>query len=263
MRSILQTLVFYVAFLEVVAALSSGQAPLGRSSWARQRRHPKTALASSPADLELILTTDLSNLASTVNSFYTTSPVEAAALTCGIKASCSDAVSQNTAEPAPGASAEDDNTAFCWSRNSAFLLYGSLYQGVVQHFMYNELFPMLFGEGTDWTTVTEKVLLDQFVLFPFLGIPVSYLVKAAVFKQPWRGALEHYAADARKDLLLKAWAIWIPVQFCTFSVVPVHLRIPFIALVSFFWLIILSNISNRPQPLAPAEDGAWNEEPGR
>jgi len=35
------------------------------------------------------------------------------------------------------------------------------------------------------------------------------------------------------------------VQCLTFGVVPPHWRIPFIALVSFFWLIVLSSISSR------------------
>jgi len=55
-----------------------------------------------------------------------------------------------------------------------------------------------------------------------------------------------YISDARGELLWKYWAIWTPAQCLTFSVVPEHLRTPFVALVSFFWLMILSVISSRP-----------------
>jgi hypothetical protein len=60
-----------------------------------------------------------------------------------------------------------------------------------------------------------------------------------------RDALSRYVSDAKKDLLWKYWLIWTPTQCLTFSVVPVHLRIAFIASVSFFWFILLSTISNR------------------
>ena len=108
----------------------------------------------------------------------------------------------------------------------------------------------MFGAGTDWATVATKVLFDQLVLTPFVCLPVAYLVKAAVFQTPLRSGLERYVQDARKDLLLKYWALWTPTQCLTFSVVPEHLRIVFIAVVSFFWLIILSNITNRKLSLS-------------
>ena len=71
------------------------------------------------------------------------------------------------------------------------------------------------------------------------------MLKAAVFETPLRDGLDKYVQDAKGDLLWKYWAIWTPAQFFTFGVVPEHLRIPWVALVSFFWLIILSNISSR------------------
>ena len=100
-------------------------------------------------------------------------------------------------------------------------------------------------------TVAVKVLFDQLVLTPFLCLPIAYLVKAAVFERPLRSGIEHYIADAKKDLLWKYWAVWTPTQCLTFSIVPIHLRIPFIAVVSFFWLIVLSNITNRPKATTP------------
>lgn len=114
--------------------------------------------------------------------------------------------------------------------------------------------PFFFGTGTDLTTVATKVVFDQFVTTPFLCLPVAYLVKAAVFDRPLRSGLEHYVQDAKNDLLWKYWLLWTPTTSLTFSVVPEHLRIPFIAFVSFFWLIILSNISSRPKISAPGKN---------
>ena len=84
--------------------------------------------------------------------------------------------------------------------------------------------------------------------------PVS---QALAFGYGARLALRRYLADARRDLLVKYWALWTPVQCLTFGVVPPQWRVPFIALVSFFWLLVLSSISSRGDlaaPPAPAAD---------
>ena len=36
------------------------------------------------------------------------------------------------------------------------------------------------------------------------------------------------------------WSVWIPAQCITFGIMPLHLRLPFIASVSFFWCCVLS-----------------------
>jgi len=193
------------------------------------------------------------DLLSAVDSFYQTAPYQAAFLTCGVKASLSDTISQKTVEKVQSSTGEVSEHRFCFSRNFAFILYGGLYQGVTQHVIFNEIYPAVFGSGTDLQTVAVKVLFDQLVLTPFLCLPIAYLVKAAVFQYPLQEGLDKYVMDAKKDLLWKYWAIWTPTQCLTFSVVPEHLRIPFIAMVSFFWLIILSNITSRPLPTAPGK----------
>jgi hypothetical protein len=183
-----------------------------------------------------------------VDTFYQTSPIQAAFLTCGVKASLSDTISQRSVEMVCSKTGKVTAHRFCFSRNGAFILYGALYQGVTQHLIYNDIYPVIFGTGTDAGTVAAKVVFDQLVHAPLLALPVAYLVKAAVFKYPLAEGLQRYAADAQRDLLWKYWLLWTPVQCLTFSVVPEHLRIPFIAVVSFFWLIVLSNISSRPEP---------------
>ena len=296
------------------------------------------------------------DLLTAVNAFYQTAPIQAAFLTCGVKASLSDTISQKTVEKVYSNSGAVTEHRFCFSRNFAFLLYGGLYQGVAQHVIFNEIYPVkpstccraahacimlsaahddhqqklpacyglslctqvVFGTGTDFQTVASKVLFDQLVLTPLLCLPIAYLVKAVVFRYPLKEGLEKYLADAKKEcvryliaplsvppwvihppsltcaqhdaraslwlcpfttcppsynmppvltvprlphpafltppssncfssLLWKYWAIWTPTQCLTFSIVPDHLRIPFIAVVSFFWLIILSNITSRAE----------------
>lgn len=135
--------------------------------------------------------------------------------------------------------------AIAWPRTIAFLLYGGLYQGVCQLFIFNEIFPALFGTGTDLPTVVAKVLTDQFVLTPLICLPVAYIFKALAFRYGIGEALRRYVTDAKRDLLIKYWLLWGPVQCLTFSVVPPQWRIPFIACVSFVWTFLLSSISSR------------------
>lgn len=140
-----------------------------------------------------------------------------------------------------------------WPRNLAFLFYGGLYQGCVQYYLFNDCYSAWFGDGDDLVTLCEKVLFDQLVLTPFLCLPVAYVMKAIAFRYSVAEGLRRYFADAKRDLLLKYWAIWTPVQCVTFGFVPAELRIPFIAVVSFFWLIILSSISSRDDAQTPVD----------
>ena len=141
-------------------------------------------------------------------------------------------------------------------RTIAFLFYGGLYQGCFQEFMFNGIFPKLFGEGIGMNVVVKKVAFDMLVISPFLCLPVAYFIKAVVFGQTMKEGLNRYIHDIQHNKLLKKyWAIWAPVQCCTFTVVPPELRITFIAFVSFFWLILLSTVSARsmtvPKGAAP------------
>jgi protein Mpv17 len=139
-------------------------------------------------------------------------------------------------EPKPG---------IVWRRTLAFLLYGGLYQGCVQYFIFNECFPRWFGSGEDVWTVATKVLFDLFALTPFLCLPFAYLFKAFAFRYSPAEGISRYLEDAKRDLLVKYWIFWGPTQCITFGVMPAQWRIPFIAAMSFFWLITLSTISSR------------------
>ncbi len=163
-------------------------------------------------------------------------------MTCGIKASAADFLAQRREATSDETKNEDQVEL---ERNIAFILYGGLYQGMAQYYIYNILFPTWFGNGSDLFTVGTQVLFDLGVVTPFLCLPVAYLVKSAIYGlEPIEG-LKKYVNDVQnKGLLLKYYRIWFPAQCLTFGVVPEHLRIVFIAFISFFWLIILSSVSS-------------------
>ena len=82
------------------------------------------------------------DLLSSIDTFYQTSPYQAAFLTCAFKASLSDTISQKTVERVCSVTGEVTEHRFCFSRNLAFLLYGGLYQGVAQYVIFNEFYPV-------------------------------------------------------------------------------------------------------------------------
>lgn len=199
-----------------------------------------------------------SSVLNEIDSFYQTFPYASAFLTCGIKASAADIVAQQTeAQEEQGdgtpssavlmptaADGVEEGLQIDARRNLSFVMYGGLYQGIAQYIIYNSIFPQLFGDGTDIATVALKVAFDNAFVSPLVCLPVAYLVKSVVFQFSLDEARDRYISDVQDGLIFKYWTFWIPAQSLTFSVVPAHLRIAFVAAVSFFWLVVFSSISS-------------------
>lgn len=56
--------------------------------------------------------------------------------------------------------------------------------------------------------------------------------------------MKYFGDMKHRNLVRKYYSIWLSAQCCTFGLVPEHLRIPFIAMISFFLLIVLSQVSS-------------------
>ena len=245
------------------AAFSSGFASDGKNP-----ARPATALHSS-----LAVTTALSAL----DTFWQTSPYTAAALICGTKASAADMIAQKRdlrkreekkrEQEAVVAAAnstaavvynpdlsttttEKSKKTTDWKRNIAFVMYGSLYQGCAQEFIYNHLYPVWFGSATSVTVVLTKVLFDLLIQTTTVTLPIAYLTKSLIYRYSFKEAMRRYVDDIKNHGLLKKYfLLWGPVQCITFGIVPEHYRVTFVAFVSFFWLIILSTIASKtPSP---------------
>jgi len=131
-------------------------------------------------------------------------------------------------------------------RTFAFLMYGSVYQGACQEFIYNHLYPAWFGDGTEVSVVLTKVIFDCLIQTTLVTLPVAYLTKALIYRYSFEEAFRRYISDIQEHgLLIKYYSLWFPVNCLTFSVIPEHYRVTWIALVSFFWLMILSSISSK------------------
>lgn len=214
-----------------------------------------TSRHSSRTSLNAFDVASTFNIADALNTFYETQPYTAAFVTCSVKASAADIVVQNNEgnqaeeQVAALAPVETEKPDLDLQRTLGLCLYGGLYQGMAQEFLYNNVFPSLFGEDDSLRTVLSQVALDMSVITPFVCLPVAYMAKASVAEgEDLMDGLRKYVNHVQNEgILFKYWAFWAPFQFMTFGVVPHHLRIPFIAFFSFFWLMILSNVSARQE----------------
>lgn len=216
----------------------------------------------------------LSTAIAAADAFWKQSPYAAAALVCGVKASAADMIAQRrqyhkrgTAETETLQQEESESPTDAISlekkeapstdlqRNLVYVLYGALYQGMAQEYVYNHLYPVLFGAGTDVRTVLTKVLFDLLLQTTLITLPVAYIAKALLYRYSLREAFSRYKDDIQHHgLWVKYFSLWGPVQCLTFSVIPEHLRVTFIAGVSFFWLIILSSIASKAAPIISTDE---------
>lgn len=162
-----------------------------------------------------------SQTASLINDFYINqNRFKVAFLTCSTKACAADLVAQwidRTAEKKRIANtggdmnnqqiATDKKISIDYRRAAVFFIYGALYQGMAQEYIYNDIYATLFGSGTDIITAAKKVSAEMFVLTPLLCIPAAYLIKGLMGGNTIKGALKKYRDDVvQKKILFINWS---------------------------------------------------------
>ena len=146
-----------------------------------------------------------------------------------------------------------------WKRNGIFVVFGFAYLGGFQYWLmvnkYRQWFPTMdrfaklsFAEKLKDTAgildAAKMVLFDVIVHLPVLYFPTYYTVKEFVSGESWspidwaRDGVAKYASNAKDDLtaMIKLWGPSDCVQF----VLPIHIRLPFRHVVSFFWTAYVS-----------------------
>jgi hypothetical protein len=152
-------------------------------------------------------------------------------------------------------------------RNLAYVLYGGIYIGLMSYLEYSYVFPSLFGYEKTIQILVEKVLFDNFFVAPFIWLPPAYIIKAWVYSGDNDDTINNDTNDTinndstigtilkegydkymydimNNNLLTMYWTIWLPAQTISFSVVPDHLRVVFMASISFFWFILFSTVAS-------------------
>jgi len=144
-------------------------------------------------------------------------------------------------------------------RNLIFVVFGFAYLGAFQYWLlvtkFRTWFPTMdrfaklpFAEKLKDTAgiidAMKMVLFDVIIHLPVIYFPTYYTVKEFVSGQSWNpadwvmdGTLK-YMKNAKDDLtaMIKLWGPSDCIQF----VLPVHIRLPFRHLVSFFWTAYVS-----------------------
>ena len=149
------------------------------------------------------------------------------------------------------------------NRLGVFLGFGLFQVGFVQYTLYVSIFSRAFPGAAGFAAaplaaklrdaqglrnLAKQVCLDQFVYHPLCYFPVFYtcqeLVLHGVSHSPAehvRNAVDKYLPNAEDDLCA-LWKLFIPTSIVQFSVMAMHMRVPFVATVGFVWCGILSSM---------------------
>ena len=92
--------------------------------------------------------------------------------------------------------------------------------------------------------VALKIAATNFCLDPVLFFPVFYslremLATGELGAHTVRAALAKYRENVFEDLR-NSWGVWFPCHAVTYGLMPLHLRMPWVALVSFSYVGLLS-----------------------
>jgi hypothetical protein len=146
-----------------------------------------------------------------------------------------------------------------WRRNGIFVVFGFAYLGGFQYYLmvhkYRQWFPtmdkfakMSFAEKIKYPAgildAGKMVLFDICVHLPLLYFPTYYAVKEFVGGDSWnpidwvRDGVAKYSNNYKEDLTACV-QLWGPSD-CVQFVLPIHIRMPFRHIVSFFWTAYVS-----------------------
>lgn len=131
------------------------------------------------------------------------------------------------------------------NRVLAFAVFGALYLGMVGHYKYAVIYPALFGVSKTASAVAVKVIFDLFLNGPLVYFPIYFIIKGFFAGKGPVDALTDFFTVKGRNLVLRYWVVWTPVEVAMWTFVPPNLRVPFLSLVSLIWTIVLSTLSFR------------------
>ena len=131
-------------------------------------------------------------------------------------------------------------------RTAAFVAFGGIYTGGVQHFIFGFL-------NATFDEALVRLALAQFFFIPFCYYP-TFLLMVPALRAGWEseGGFGSEEANLRREelfsetftkipsTLARNWIFWIPVQFVQFNFVPVDLQVTYCAAFGVIWNAILS-----------------------
>lgn len=146
-----------------------------------------------------------------------------------------------------------------WRRNGIFVVFGFGYLGCFQYYLmvhkYGQWFPTMhrfaklpFVEKLKDTAgildAMKMVVFDLTVHLPLMYFPTYYTIKEFVGGSSWnptdwvKDGVTKYSKNLKDDLTAMV-QLWGPSD-CIQFILPIHIRMPFRHLVSFFWTAYVS-----------------------
>jgi len=146
-----------------------------------------------------------------------------------------------------------------WKRNGIFVVFGAVYLGGFQYWImvnkYRQWFPTMdsfaklsfaqkLKDKAGLIDAAKMVLFDICVHMPWMYFPAYYTCKEFVFGRSWspvdwvNDGCSNYVGNIKEDLtaMVKLWGPSDCIQFA----LPMHIRMPFRHMVSFFWTAYVS-----------------------
>jgi hypothetical protein len=138
-------------------------------------------------------------------------------------------------------------------RTAALSVFGCLYTGGVQHFIFGYL-------NTSFDDPLMRLALAQFAFIPLCYYP-AFLLTVPALRAGFRPGSDVERNKLTQDLLgklpvtlLRNWAFWLPVQFVQFSFIPTEMQVTYCASFGVIWNAILSYSTMQAGASATEED---------
>jgi protein Mpv17 len=122
--------------------------------------------------------------------------------------------------------------------------------GAGQYGLYSIAFERIFPAARlgQLKATGYKLFVDQFVHVPFVFFPMFYAIDGWIKSaEPLSGYVTQKWKHEINDTMLANWKLWLPAQTIGFGLIPAHLRVPYVAGVSFIWTSIFSMMQGRYQ----------------
>jgi len=205
------------------------------------------------------------------------SPEAFAILLAGMKTGAADIIAQklasnnnqkkkeiSTTNGEKGIISSSSSFQFDKKRFLTFVLYGGMYLGWFQHFLftkiYTRLFPLaaVFAKQTlkekirNWSgafAVIQQVSFEAFLHWPWLYIPMYYVIQQLVTIMSSStnmniGTIQRLVSEKLrqnwKEDLFFCWGFWVPCSLINFSTMPLNYQAPFTAFAGLFYMSYFS-----------------------
>lgn len=181
-------------------------------------------------------------------------PLIAATGFCTFKAGSADAFTQTVLEK---------REKLDLPRLGVFLAFGCVYQGLFQYFLWVKVWERIWP-GSLKREVCSKIvatnLCDPIIMLPmFYVFQEGFTTKNIDVRELVVPALTKFYDNCYRDIAV-SWSTWFPGHFVTYWIMPIHLRIPWVACASFGYVCILSSMRGSEHMAHPSLEARYTVE---